>query len=101
MNRVTRVVSSAVFLLGIGVAVSGCVVQPANPYPPVPAARVEVIPPRPQPNLIWQPGHYQWNGRVYAWIPGRYVNRAPGGRWVPGHWVWFNGRHVWVAAHWQ
>jgi hypothetical protein len=87
-------------LAGLALSVTGCVVEPANPYPPVPAPRVEVVPPAPARAVVWQPGHYQWNGAAYVWVPGRYIART-GGRWVRGHWQRAGGGWVWVRAHWQ
>jgi hypothetical protein len=96
----TALLQASVFAT-LALAVAGCVVQPVNSYPPVPEPRAEVIPPPPQPNLVWQPGHYQWDGRAYRWEPGRYINRPYGTHWVRGHWAPEGGRQVWVAPHWQ
>lgn len=87
-------------LAGLALVVAGCVVEPANPYPPVPARRVEVIPPAPARTVVWQPGHYQWNGGDYVWIPGRYITRN-GGHWERGHWQRAGGGWAWAPAHWR
>lgn len=87
-------------LAGLALPVAGCVVEPANPYPPVPARRAEVIPPAPRGAVVWQPGHYQWDGAAYVWVPGRYVARRAG-RWERGHWQRAGGRWVWVPAQWR
>jgi len=100
-SRTVAMLTRAAVLAGLLLSVAGCVVEPANPYPPVPAPRVEVIPPAPRPAAVWQPGHYQWNGRAYAWIPGRYVARAGGAHWVRGQWERRGREWVWVPAHWQ
>ncbi len=81
----------------------GCVVAPApNPYPPVPPLRVELIPPPPpvQERLVWQGGHWHWNGAGYVWNPGHYVAVAVGARWEPPHWALRGGAWVWVPGHW-
>ncbi|MBN8891577.1 MAG: hypothetical protein BGP12_10145 [Rhodospirillales bacterium 70-18] len=82
-------------------SVAACVVAPANPYPPVPAARVEVIPPPPRAALVWQPGAWHWNGAGYQWMPGHYIERAPGHRFVPGHWVRGPYKWRWVPGGWM
>jgi hypothetical protein len=75
---------------------SGCVVAPGGP-PPVPVARVEVVPPPPSARVVWQPGGWHWNGGAYVWIRGHYVERqAAYHRWVPGHWQ----GGAWIPAHW-
>ncbi|HTW72510.1 MAG TPA: hypothetical protein VME47_21705, partial [Acetobacteraceae bacterium] len=73
--------------------------MPAAPPPP----RVEVMPARPGPRYVWEPGHWHWNGVRYVWFGGHYVLRHPGwGHYVPGRWVWHPrwGRWDWVPAHW-
>jgi hypothetical protein len=51
--------------------------------------------------VVWEPGHWHWNGTTYVWIRGHYVERtAAGARWVPGEWVQRGGAWVWVPAHW-
>jgi hypothetical protein len=96
------VVGATVFLVGLGSAVA----QPPPPpnYAPVPPPQAEVVPPAPGPRVIWEPGHWRWDGVRYVWIGGRYVERRPHyGHYVEGHWRWspHQGRYVWVAAHWE
>jgi hypothetical protein len=74
----------------------------AQPYPPVPPPRAEMVPPPPGAQYAWEGGHWHWNGAQYAWVPGHYVVRRAGWHnWVPGHWADRGGRWVWVPAHWQ
>jgi hypothetical protein len=74
----------------------------AQGYPPLPPPRVEVLPPPPGARYIWQPGHWVWNGRAYAWIGGRYIiRRAAYREYVPGHWADRYGRPVWVQPYWR
>jgi WXXGXW repeat (2 copies) len=94
-------IAAGVVLFGIGTAVA----QPPPPpgYAPIPAPRYEAVPPAPGPRVIWEPGHWHWDGVRYVWIGGRYVEARPHyhhyapGRWVAGH----QGRWVWVPAHWE
>lgn len=72
------------------------------PGPP-PGPRSEVVPPPPPEAVVWEPGHWNWNGRDWEWIPGQYVARAqPTAQWVPGHWAERPGSGwVWVPGHWS
>jgi YXWGXW repeat-containing protein len=100
MNRMRHTLLPALAL-----ALAGCYVtsEAVSPYPPVPAARAEVMPKPPvsaEP-LIWQPGHWDWDGRGYVWAPGQWVGRAGhGAMWQDGYWTLHNGGWAWVPAHW-
>jgi hypothetical protein len=87
----------------VTLALAGCAVYTANPYPPVPPPQAEVMPKPPvsaQP-LIWQPGHWDWNGANYVWTPGAWVPRAGhGSLWQYGYWTLSGGTWVWVPSHW-
>jgi hypothetical protein len=75
----------------------------ANPFPPVPPPMAETIPKPPvsaEP-LLWQPGHWDWNGSSYAWQPGEYVPAAGhGALFQVGYWQLAPSGWVWVKAHW-
>lgn len=85
--------------------VAGCT-KPSdgNPYPPVPA-----LIPEPMPNppvtaeaLMWQPGHWDWNGTGYVWAIGQYVPAAGHGNlWMPGWWSRTSAGWVWQPPHWM
>ncbi len=89
----------AAFLAGC----SGNEVVGGNPYPPVPANLADPIPMPPvaaEP-LMWQPGHWDWNGSGYVWAPGLYVPAAGHGNlWMPGYWAHVDGGWAWQPAHW-
>ncbi len=88
-------------LLGAVLAIGVCGAAQAQFYPPVPPPRYEVVPVAPGPRVIWEPGHWVWGGRGYAWIGGRYVGRRPYyANYHPGHWANRYGRWVWVAPGW-
>lgn len=97
------------FAIGVGsvlVSLATAVAQPPPPpgYAPIPPLRNEVVPAPPGPQVIWEPGHWQWDGARYIWIGGRYVETRPRyHHYVPGRWVWarHQGRWVWTAAHWE
>jgi len=95
-----------VAVLVIGASLAGTAnaqPPPPLPYPAVPVPRAEVVPPPPRGGYVWEPGHWHWNGRAYAWVGGHYVVRqARYGRYEPGHWRWAprRGGWVWAPAHW-
>jgi len=73
-------------------------------HPPVPPIRAEQVPtpPHSQVVLIWQPGHFDWNGVEYIWIPGEWVDRAGHGTlWQDGYWQQSAQTSQWLPAHWM
>ncbi|MFB9968708.1 hypothetical protein ACFFMP_00930 [Pseudoroseomonas cervicalis] len=51
---------------------------------------------------VWQPGHWQWEGRAYEWVAGRWILRpVHGAEWVHGRWVWGNAGWTWLPGHWR
>jgi len=76
---------------------------PPPPYPPVPPPRSEFVPVAPPGRrVVWEPGHWHWNGRGYVWIGGHYIEPRPQyTRYVPGAWVRRGPQWVWVPAHWE
>ena len=83
---------------------------------PMPALRVEVIPPVPHPGWHWVPGHWAWRGS-WVWVHGHYVatdvppmptplvetpppSPGPHWFWVRGHHVWEGGGWAWHPGHW-
>lgn len=92
--------------LGLAALLSGpalVTTASAQPYPPVPAPRYEVIPARPGAHYVWQRGHWRWTGAQYVWVPGRWLVRQPHWHaWVPPHWRRDRfGRWIWVPGHWR
>jgi hypothetical protein len=94
-------IGAAVLLIGTG---SGSA-QPPPPFAPVPPPRQEFVPPHPHGGrLIWQPGHWRWDGFRYAWVGGDYIERWPHySPYVEGRWLWApqEGRWIWRPAHWE
>ena len=67
-----------------------------------PAPRYEAPPPAPNDRVVWDPGHWQWDGHDYAWLPGHYEERpVREARWEPGHWDQRGGGWVWAPGHWD
>ena len=89
----------AAFLLAL--SLGACVATP--PYPGVPPLRDDPMPKPPVTGeqLLWQPGHWDWNGSGYMWMPGQYVPAAGhGGSWMQGWWSQVDGIWRWEPAHW-
>ena len=88
----------------LGLVLAGCAADITKPpYPPVPPliAEQQPLPPVSPDPVVWQPGHWDWNGATYAWVPGMWVPRAGHGTlWQPGYWSQVNGTYVWVPGHW-
>jgi YXWGXW repeat-containing protein len=110
------------FLTGLSLPLlalaAGCVVErprPPGPAPaaveiiaprPPPAARYEVVPPPPAGRgevVVWERGHWQWDGHDWDWVPGHFVERPHRtAEWVEGHWAERpNGTWAWVPGHWR
>jgi WXXGXW repeat (2 copies) len=68
--------------------------------PPLP--RVELIPPSPGPQMVWQSGHWSFNGAAWDWVPGHYeAAPQPTAQWIPGHWTQQpGGSWLWIAGRW-
>ena len=87
--------------------IAGCAQRPtqtdANPFPPVPPVISEMVPKPPvvaEP-LMWQPGHWDWNGSGYVWAKGQYVPAAGhGNMWMPGWWSRSPAGWSWQPPHW-
>ncbi len=73
------------------------------PYPPVPAALPDPMPKPPVTPipLVWQAGHWDWNGAGYVWQTGQWVPaEGHGPNWQPGWWNAIGGEWRWEPAHW-
>jgi len=95
--------TAALVSVALGLMLAGCA-QSGNPYPPVPPLKPEVMgkPPVTTTPLIWQPGHWDWNGGGYVWMPGAFVPSAGhGNMWMPGYWENGEGGWTWQPAHWM
>ncbi len=96
MRRIDAAATLCLLLL------AACV--PAYPsHPPIPPIRAEQVPAPPQSSvvMIWQPGHFDWDGNAYAWVPGKWVSRAGHGTlWQDGYWQQTAQGPVWLPAHW-
>jgi len=74
-----------------------------NPNPPPPAVIPESIPKPPvtEDPVIWQPGHWEWQGLGYVWQQGQWIPRAGHGtEWQDGYWALQDKTWVWIPGHW-
>ncbi len=84
------------------VALSGCL-GTGPTHPPVPATPDEQVPvpPPSTTTLIWQPGHYDWDGAHYLWVRGEWTASTGETRlWRDGFWDTVNKQPVWVPGRW-
>lgn len=93
------------FLRGLVITLplAACVAAPIESAPAIPPVPPERIPSPPEANvtLIWQPGHWDWDGQQYRWSEGRWVPRSGHGPlWQDGFWRREGRTFVWVPAHW-
>lgn len=94
-----KILAAIAVLVGMSGSVAA---QPPSPYPTPPPMYREAVPRQPSRHVIWQPGHWQWNGVGYVWVRGQYVKVRPQQhRWVQGHWRQSRGGWQWVEPHWE
>ncbi len=97
MRLIAVLATPCLLLLG------GCVAAYPPAHPPIPPVLAEQVPvpPRSSVVLIWQPGHYDWNGVTYSWVSGKWVERTGHGTlWQDGYWRQSADTSTWVPAHW-
>lgn len=105
-----RTLFSALFA-AVALAATGCATsQPAPPasyagtrvYEAPPAPLVETVPPAPDNESYWIPGHWTWSGQGYAWSSGHWVQSRPGMVYQQAYWsqkdkAWTYHPGRWVA----
>jgi hypothetical protein len=98
-----RLPSLPTFLAWVTVlALVACAQTP--PFPPVPTPQEEVVPAPPvsSTQLIWQPGHYDWDGSQYIWTKGQWTEKTGNSTlWQDGYWQKQGDQYVWVPGHWM
>jgi len=112
-RRILSGLTKAGSLLLVASLVPGCVVErpqrvvvrepaPVIVYRAPPQPRAEPVPPPPSERVVWDPGHWRWDGHDWDWVPGHYEERPyREAVWVPGHWAERNGGWFWVAGGWR
>jgi hypothetical protein len=115
MMSSSRLLITAAIALPLLALTAGCVVEPARPPhaaielaapKPPPPPRYEVAPPPPPDRaerVVWDPGHWRWDGHDWDWVPGHFVERPHReAHWEPGHWQERpNGAWVWIDGEWR
>lgn len=95
----------AALTMVLGLALSACQKPPEQPYPPIPPLREETMakPPVTTTPLLWQFGHWDWNGAGYVWEPGTFVPRDwHSDVFVYGTWAKApDGTWSWQPAYWK
>ncbi len=97
-----RFVPPTLLVLVSGLVLIACTQRPL-PFPPIPAPQAEEVPAPPvwYTPLIWQPGHYDWDGSHYVWSKGEWTDKAGKGTlWQDGYWEQQGDNYVWVRGHW-
>ncbi len=92
----------------LALVLGGCttVRENAGACPVAPPTQAEIIPKPPvsEVELLWQPGHWDWNGQTYNWRDGSWIPRdGRTNQWLPGYWdrKEMPGPCNWVPAHWM
>jgi hypothetical protein len=71
------------------------IVQVAPPPP-----RNETMP-QARRGYVWQPGHWQWNGRRHVWAQGTWLRERRGYAYSEPRWVERNGQWVFERPNWR
>lgn len=71
------------------------------PYPP-PAARAEIIPPKPGNRVVWIDGSWTWDRRHWVWQRGRWEVPPKGAHYATAKIVPMpDGSLGWIVGGWQ
>jgi hypothetical protein len=74
----------------------------ASTYPTeAPPPNQEERTPPPKLGVIWDAGHWDWNGSGYVWRQGAWRDARPGFHWVPDRWEQVGEQWHHVAGHWE
>jgi hypothetical protein len=72
----------------------------AYPTEAPPPNQTEITPP-PKLGVIWDAGHWEWNGSAYWWRRGAWRDARAGSHWVPDRWEQVGNEWHRVAGHWE
>jgi hypothetical protein len=57
--------------------------------------------PAPKLGVVWNAGHWEWNGHAYWWRRGAWRDARPGQHWVADRWEQVGDQWHLVAGHWE
>jgi hypothetical protein len=77
---------------------------PTQPVPKHPPKAIEEMPPEEKPDgdVLWIPGYWQWDDerKDFLWVSGVWRVAPPGKRWVAGYWRDDGDQSQWVPGFW-
>jgi hypothetical protein len=65
-----------------------------------PPPQTEQMPP-PQLGVVWDAGHWDWNGHAYSWRRGSWRDARPGSHWVQDRWEQVDSQWHHIPGHWE
>ena len=92
-------VLAALALTGCASAMAPAAAQTRITEPP-PAPLIETIPPAPDSDAYWIPGHWRWNGQGYAWLNGYWERARPGMVYQQAYWSNRDGYWIYHPGQW-
>lgn len=95
---------SGCLAIGLAITLVSACTQPLSPPPPVPPPQAESmpLPPISATELVWRPGHWNWDGTGYRWIPGQYEPRTSQTvMWRSGYWQQTPNGWAWQPPGWM
>lgn len=67
--------------------------------PPAPLPEAKSGPTNPE--MVWVPGYWHWNGVRYVWIPGHWEAPEPGHAWQPPVYSFSGGSWTYRPGEWS
>jgi hypothetical protein len=95
-SKVLGPIAACLFVSLTSLGCAAEIVVPARP----PAERVETVGAAPSAEHFWIRGHWQWDGREYAWVPGQWETRRATHVYQAGHWRDTGRGWTWVEGRW-
>lgn len=95
---------SGYLALATAIVLLAACTQPLSPPPPVPPSQAEAmpLPPISPVDLVWRPGHWNWDGNGYRWISGQYEPRTDQTvMWRSGYWQQTPNGWTWQPPGWM
>ncbi len=77
-------------------------IEPIEQAPPAPIR--ELTPAQTDPDTIWIPGYWEWDGERndFVWVSGIWRQPPPNHLWIPGQWQEVEqNQWVWIKGFWS